>query len=70
MPGIAPAKLLLVARGEKQSDVARAIDYGRVTLNQALNGQIRPSRRLKRRLAEYLGVDESELFNDDGPVAA
>ena len=67
MRRIHPAKLAIVARGETQTHVARAIGYRLATLNQALNGEARASGPLKAKLAEYLGLPAGDLFDEDDP---
>ncbi len=64
-----PAKALIVLRGDTQKNVAEAISYRRSTLNLALNGQIRPSDRLRQRLADYLEADPAALFTDTAGTA-
>jgi hypothetical protein len=60
-----PAKAFVHAKGT-QREVARAIRYSEFHLSHVLNGLVRPGRKLREILAEYLGVPESELFDGDG----
>lgn len=65
-----PAKALIVARGERISDVAAALGIGPHTLYPVLAGVITPWPGLTERLAAYLNVDPAELWFDDRTVAA
>jgi transcriptional regulator with XRE-family HTH domain len=70
MKHVQPAKLAIVAAGLTQTGVARALNYRLQTLNAALNGEIRASGPLRAKLAAYLGMPESALFDDDEAVPA
>jgi hypothetical protein len=61
-----PAKAIIVARGERQTDVAAAVGYTPGSLNLVLNRRVASWPAIRARLSEYLGLPESELFlNDD-----
>ena len=59
-----PARVLIVARGRTVADVARAIGYSPTTLTLVLRRRVAPWPKLRRRLADELGVPEAELFDD------
>ncbi len=63
---VQPARLVLVERGETILECATAIDYNRQYVSRVLRGLDRPSRRLRKALAEHLGMPESALFHEDG----
>jgi hypothetical protein len=60
-----PAKAYVRFKGT-QREAARSIRYSEFYLSGVLNGHIRPGRKLRTALAEYLDVPESILFNGDG----
>jgi hypothetical protein len=60
-----PAKRYVRFMGT-QREVARSIGYSEFYLSHVLNGLVRPGRKLRAVLAEYLDVPESVLFNGDG----
>jgi transcriptional regulator with XRE-family HTH domain len=61
-----PAKAVIVARGERQCDVADAVGIKPASLSLVLNRRVASWPAIRTRLSEYLGLPESELFlNDD-----
>ncbi|WP_335949177.1 MULTISPECIES: helix-turn-helix domain-containing protein [Salipiger] len=47
------------------SDVCRRIGMNRQQFNKYLNGQVRPSRHNMRRICDFIGVTESEMFLEE-----
>lgn len=62
---VQPAKLLIVARGDSQTNVAKVLPCRRATLCAVLNGTERASAPLRAKLAAYLGVPAEDLFVED-----
>lgn len=62
-PRAHPAKGLLAVERRRQTDVAAAIGYCAAYVGRVLNGDIEPSPEFRRRLCEYLGRPEHELFD-------
>jgi transcriptional regulator with XRE-family HTH domain len=59
-----PAKAELARRRDTIADLARRLGRNAHALGQVLNGYVPPSARLRREVAEDLGLPESELFRD------
>lgn len=53
-----PAKAIIVARGERLTDVAAAVECNPGTFGRAINRHAEPWPALRRRVAEYLGLPE------------
>lgn len=66
-----PAKFWLAAAGITQRVAAQHLGYAEPDLSRILNGFVEPGPRLRAALAELVGVDASELFDDvdEGVVA-
>lgn len=59
-----PAKAVIVGRGEQLNEVAAACDINPGTFGRILNGYVEAYPALRKKLSEYLGKPESELFYD------
>jgi transcriptional regulator with XRE-family HTH domain len=62
MPHPHPVKVALAARGETQTQLAAAVKVTPGTLAQVVNGRHEAWPALRRRVAEYLGQPEHDLF--------
>ncbi len=61
-----PAKAVLAMRREPITVLAAAVHVNPNTLGRILNGHVSPWPQLRRRVAEHLQMDESELWRDSG----
>ncbi len=58
-----PAKAVIVGRGLTIAQTAEDVGVNSHTLGRVLNRQVAPWPALRSRLAEHLGLPESELFS-------
>lgn len=63
-----PAKAIIVGRGERLNAVAANVNINPDLFCRVLNRRTASWPALRRRLSEYLGVPESELFDDRSGV--
>ena len=63
-----PAKAIIVGRGERLKAVASCVKVNPDLFGRVLNRRTASWLALRRRLSEYLGLPESELF--DEPVSS
>jgi transcriptional regulator with XRE-family HTH domain len=59
-----PVKVAIAARGETQTELARAVGVSPGTMSGVLNDHVRPWPALRRRVADHLGVPAADLFTD------
>jgi transcriptional regulator with XRE-family HTH domain len=57
-----PLKTALIATGKKQKRIAKLLRMSEVELSKIVRGHRPASEDTRRRLAEFLGRNESELF--------
>jgi len=61
---LSPVKKLLFERGISQSQFATDLDVSYVYLNRIVNGWEKASPELRKKIAAYFNVDESEIYID------
>jgi transcriptional regulator with XRE-family HTH domain len=65
MPRPNPVKAHAILRGEYLRDVAAAVGVAPRTLSLVARGEVRSWPALRRRLADYFGLPEADLFPED-----
>jgi transcriptional regulator with XRE-family HTH domain len=64
MPKLLHVKALIIERDERQCDVAVKLGISPKVLSLIVQGRAAPWPALRRRMVDYLGVPEDELFPD------
>ena len=59
---------LLAERGLKQIELAEKIGVGKSTVSNWLSGDREPNRTQRKKLAEFFGITEAELFGAPPPI--
>ena len=63
-------KLQMWKSGIRQNRLARELNLDETVLSKIINGYRQPSSQLKARIAQYLRIDESWLFEVDPDAVA
>lgn len=55
-------KVLMIKKGIKNFDLAKHLDFDPGKMSKIVNGWLEPDQQTKKRIAEYLGVEEAKLW--------
>ncbi len=61
---LTPIKKILAEKGISQSQLAADLGVSYIYLNRIVNEWIEPSPELREKLAKYLNVQQSHIFNN------
>jgi DNA-binding XRE family transcriptional regulator len=57
-----PIKLLLIEKSLRNFDLAKHLDCDPAKVSKIVNGWIDPDLETKQKIAEFLGVDQAEIW--------